>query len=95
MDTQEQVEVIYTDLFKALNSTDYGLLLYKLKAVRFNNYALLVLLQLYLLNYQFNIAISGVSQGSNLGPLIFILFVNLSLSLGSKSLMYSDDTKLF
>ena len=39
---------------------------------------------------------SGVPQGSHLGPLIFILFVNdLTNRLDSHHLMYADDLKIF
>ena len=43
--------------------------------------------------------ISGVSQGSVLGPLLFLIYVNdlcnITLSHGSKVTMYADDLVLY
>lgn len=52
MAAQEQVDVIYTDLSKAFDRNDNGLLFCKLDAFSFGN-SLLSLMSPYLLNSQF------------------------------------------
>ena len=39
--------------------------------------------------------VSGIAQGSILGPLLFIMFINiLSLAADSPVYMFADDTKI-
>ena len=78
LDSQGQVDVIYTDIQKTFDKIDHFLLLSKLNAIGVSE-ALLSLVESYLLNRMQSVeyggynsrsfvATSGVPQGSNLGP---------------------------
>ena len=103
----EKVGVIFMDLSKAFDTINHSLLLAKLKAYGFSNQALR-LLQSYLcsrfqrsiINGSFrswNEVITGVPQGSVLGPLLFNIFLNDIFLFISKCRLcnYADDNSLY
>lgn len=106
IDDGGQVDVIYTDFQKAFDQIDHFALLQKLKSFGFSE-ALLSLFSSYLrdreqfVKYQNFISrvfvpSSGVPQGSNLGPLLFLIFINdIVNGVVSERLLFADDLKLF
>lgn len=106
MDERKQVDTIYFDFTKAFDRVPHVSMLRKLHCYGLHN-NLVELLKSYLSHrelyvehqgFESNIFVanSGVAQGSNIGPLLFILFVNdLCNVLTSESLLYADDLKIF
>ena len=107
LDNNLQVDVIYTDISKAFDRINHINLLCKLHQFGFST-PLLSLFTSYLHDRKLSVVYnnckstnylqsSGVPQGSNLGPLLFLLYVDDITAHISNShcLLYADDLKLY
>lgn len=105
LENKLQTDVIYTDLSKAFDVVDHRILLRKLQSYGLCDSLILFLNSLLTARFQYVEYLgykskpfqtcSGVVQGSNLGPLLFLSFFNDVFSIfKSHVLVYADDLKI-
>ena len=106
IESKNFTDCIYMDYQKAFDKVPHNRLISKLKAYKFNA-ELLDWVQSYLKDRSQFVEVngkqsmwlpvtSGIPQGSVLGPLLFLLYINdLPDNIDSSVYMYADDTKLY
>ena len=109
LNSKVRSDIVYFDFAKAFDSVSHDLILHKLKNFYGIDGRMLRFIKSYLQGRQQQVVIdgavsnklpvmSGVPQGSILGPLLFVLFMNdifSCISEGTNIALYADDTKIW
>ena len=106
LDSAGQVDMVYLDFSKAFDSVSHKLLLHKLCSFGFHS-SLLKWFEAYLIGRRQRVVVdgvnsdwlpvvSGVLQGSILGPLLFVLYINDLPSVAQTTIaLFADDAKCY
>ena len=106
LDSWEAVDVVFFDFAKAFDTVSHGVLLSKLRHLGIGG-AILDWLGDFLVGRTMSVSVSGVCstakhvtskvpQGSVLGPLLFLVYVNfLPSSIVNKCMFFADDLKIY
>ena len=106
LDEGSPVDIIYLDLKKAFDKVPHQRLLLKLKAHGIGN-GMINWIEKWLIDRRQRVVVdgevsnwkavlSGVPQGSVLGPILFLIYINdLDDDITSKVLKFADDTKVY
>lgn len=107
IDLGGQVDVIYLDISKAFDRIVHSILITKLEMLGVSQ-SLIFFFSSYLSDRKLVVSVngycsaeytqtSGVPQGSNLGPLLFIIYINdiFDIINHSTSVMFADDNKIY
>ena len=109
LNNKSRFDIIYFDFAKAFDSVSHDLILHKLKNQYKIDGLMLKFIKSYLEGRTQQVVVggytsstlpvkSGVPQGSILGPLLFVLFINdmfSCVSEGTNIALYADDTKIW